>query len=285
MIDEIEKIVSEVAASEVMPRRPHPAEARDFVEPWRDEVVTEADIAAEAAIAPRLKALRDIPVVGEEAAKQDPALLGLAAGTDPFWLVDPIDGTAAFAAGREEFGVMVALVEGGETVLATIHVPLARRTTTAERGAGAFEDGRRLRTRDEPAASEDLAGTIYAGFFDAGVKGQLAAAAARLGCRAIEPSYAAALEYPAVARGDKDFVLYGRLRPWDHAPGCLIVTEAGGVAALTADSAAYRPSVGFGPMLVAGTAPNWHVLSRSIRAAGAERARPAPPGSQARRPA
>ncbi|MBW2281357.1 MAG: inositol monophosphatase, partial [Deltaproteobacteria bacterium] len=78
MVDEIEKIVAETAATEIVPRRPGPAEVRDFVEPWRAEVVTEADLAAEAAIAPRLRALRDIPVVGEEAAKQDPALLGLA---------------------------------------------------------------------------------------------------------------------------------------------------------------------------------------------------------------
>jgi fructose-1,6-bisphosphatase/inositol monophosphatase family enzyme len=41
---------------------------------------------------------------------------------------------------------------------------------------------------------------------------------------------AAATEYSAIIRGDKDFVIYYRLLPWDHAPGALATTEAGGVA-------------------------------------------------------
>jgi fructose-1,6-bisphosphatase/inositol monophosphatase family enzyme len=40
----------------------------------------------------------------------------------------------------------------------------------------------------------------------------------------------AATEYSAIIRGDKDFVIYYRLLPWDHAPGALAVTEAGGAA-------------------------------------------------------
>jgi fructose-1,6-bisphosphatase/inositol monophosphatase family enzyme len=39
----------------------------------------------------------------------------------------------------------------------------------------------------------------------------------------------AATEYSAILRGDKDFVIYYRLLPWDHAPGALAVAEAGGV--------------------------------------------------------
>jgi fructose-1,6-bisphosphatase/inositol monophosphatase family enzyme len=38
----------------------------------------------------------------------------------------------------------------------------------------------------------------------------------------------AAIEYTAVARGAKDFALYYRLEPWDHAAGALLITEAGG---------------------------------------------------------
>lgn len=267
MIDRLEAIVTEVAATEILPRRPHPAEAREFVEPWRAEVVTDADLKAEAAITPRLRALRNIPVIGEEAAKQDPTLLRLAQGSDPFWLVDPIDGTAAFAAGREEFGVMIALVEGGQTVLAAIHVPIEGRMTLAERGCGVFEDGRRLENRSRTVARSELAGTIYAGFMDERARGRLAQAEVELGCRPLPPAFAAALEYPAVARGDKDFVLYGRLRPWDHAPGCLIVTEAGGVTALTTDGADYGPAIQFGPMLAAGTRPIWDAVVPPIRRA------------------
>jgi fructose-1,6-bisphosphatase/inositol monophosphatase family enzyme len=50
----------------------------------------------------------------------------------------------------------------------------------------------------------------------------------------------AATEYAAVLRGEKDFVIYFRLLPWDHAPGALALTEAGG-AALHLDGRPYTP--------------------------------------------
>ncbi len=43
-----------------------------------------------------------------------------------------------------------------------------------------------------------------------------------------EPSGCAALEYTNLAQGQKDFVVYHRLLPWDHAPGALVLSEAGG---------------------------------------------------------
>ena len=43
-------------------------------------------------------------------------------------------------------------------------------------------------------------------------------------------SGSAATEYTAVLRGEKDFVIYFRLLPWDHAPGALALVEAGGTA-------------------------------------------------------
>ncbi len=50
----------------------------------------------------------------------------------------------------------------------------------------------------------------------------------------------AATEYSAILRGDKDFVIYYRLLPWDHAPGTLAITEAGGVA-MHLSGEAYTP--------------------------------------------
>ncbi len=50
----------------------------------------------------------------------------------------------------------------------------------------------------------------------------------------------AATEYSAILRGEKDFVIYYRLLPWDHAPGALAVTEAGG-AALHLSGEPYAP--------------------------------------------
>ena len=48
------------------------------------------------------------------------------------------------------------------------------------------------------------------------------------------------MEYASILRGDKDFVIYYRLLPWDHAPGALAIVEAGG-AAIHLDGRTYTP--------------------------------------------
>jgi fructose-1,6-bisphosphatase/inositol monophosphatase family enzyme len=49
------------------------------------------------------------------------------------------------------------------------------------------------------------------------------------------------IDYPHLAEGDADYVVYGRANPWDHVPGGLILTEAGGFIG-TFDGGAYRPT-------------------------------------------
>ena len=50
----------------------------------------------------------------------------------------------------------------------------------------------------------------------------------------------AGMEYPQIVEGRQEFILYWRTLPWDHAPGSLLVTEAGGVSARL-DGTGYRP--------------------------------------------
>src|SRR5215469_17180200 len=73
------------------------------------EWVTTADRDAEAMLGPALAAL--VPgsvVVGEEAASANPGLLSCLRGADDVWLLDPVDGTGNFAAGRQPFAVLAA---------------------------------------------------------------------------------------------------------------------------------------------------------------------------------
>src|SRR6185437_792815 len=100
---------------EVMPRF-EKLESGDISEKGPGDLVTVADIAAEHRLTPALRGL--LPgslVVGEEAVAADPAVLALLDGDDYVWVVDPIDGTANFAAGIPLFAVMVALIRRGET--------------------------------------------------------------------------------------------------------------------------------------------------------------------------
>ena len=116
--------------------------------------VTLADTAAEAIIVAGLReAAPGIPVIAEEE---------VAAGrhTDPgpaFWLVDPLDGTREFAAGRDDFTVNIGLVRQGRAVLGVVGVPARGETFAGILGRGAWKrrDGEPLapiHARRPPAA-------------------------------------------------------------------------------------------------------------------------------------
>ncbi len=96
--------------------------ARGFETMRKDDhsPVTEADHQAEALIAAGLRAATPgIQVIAEEEAaagrEHDPAA--------DYWLVDPLDGTREFAAGRDEFTVNIGLVRHGAPVLGVVGVP------------------------------------------------------------------------------------------------------------------------------------------------------------------
>lgn len=104
--------------------------------------VTDADKEAEKLIeAALLKALPDIPMIGEEAFAQ-----GRRVNTSTqeyFWLVDPLDGTSAFIRGASDFTVNIALIHKREPVLGVIYAP-----ELGELYAGCLnEDGTMLATR------------------------------------------------------------------------------------------------------------------------------------------
>ncbi len=280
MLDQLTALLHEVAAEEILPRRPGPTETQDFVEPWRAEVVTAADVAAEAFLTRRLREFRDVPVIGEEASKADPSRLTLSRRAGTYWLVDPIDGTSAFAAGRDGFGSMVALVEEGLTRLAAIHVPLRGVSVVAERGAGAFENSRRLTPVPHPQGTQgtqgppllppvgELGGTLYSGFLPAREQARVEALARHFDPTRSQPDYAACVEYPSIARGDKDFVFYQRLRPWDHAAGCLLLEEVGGRCSIVSElerPVPYRPARHEGPLLAARSEPIHDALLSLLR--------------------
>src|SRR5690606_6446942 len=128
------------------------------------EVVTVADREAEALIAARLRAVVDAPVVGEESVADDPGRLAALPEAPVAWVVDPLDGTANFVAGRPEFAVMAALVRGGETVAAWIVRPVDGSVYVAEKGAGAWRDGVRLHRAPAPDDPANLRGVVLTRF-------------------------------------------------------------------------------------------------------------------------
>jgi fructose-1,6-bisphosphatase/inositol monophosphatase family enzyme len=244
LIDRVNEIVRGVVSSVVMPSfrslRPEDIHSKDTPgDP--DDLVTIVDKAAERYL---IEALRDVvpgaAFIGEEAVSDDPALIDALSAPAPTWLIDPIDGTRNFAHGNADFGVMLALVEGGVTRASWMAVPAAQPSgyiVVAERSRGTHIDGQRVDfARRVPPIPR---GSVHTRMMPAGNAREVLE---RLqGKYESRPSTgSAATEYSAIIRGEKDFVIYYRLLPWDHAPGALAVTEAGG-AALHLSGELYAP--------------------------------------------
>jgi histidinol-phosphatase len=197
---------------------------------WKPDgsLVTEADRAVEAEIIEVLLAARpDDAVLGEEGGQR-----GATGGRR--WIIDPIDGTVGFAAGKDFWLVLVALEVDSEVTVAVAAVPVQRRVWWAVRGAGAYvadladdlaDDGpgpaRRVRTGTRPTA--DVA-TSRLGVVplpaDERVVAGLVAVTDPLPWR-VHPGL-------LVADGELDLAVQTRGKVWDYAVPSLIVTEAGG---------------------------------------------------------
>lgn len=247
-LEKVGEILRMAAAQAVMPRfaalQPGETEMKSANEP-----VTIADREAEAIIEQALRSLLpEACVVGEEASSQDQSLLHNL-GEGLVWIIDPIDGTANFAAGRPPFAMMVALLKDGEAIGAWILDPLSDSLAVAERGGGTWIGGKRVRTADEPIDTSSLEGIASDAFLPpdrSDLIGTLRSAVAVL-----DPTArCAGHEYPLIATGSRHFALYWRTLVWDHAPGALLLTEAGG-SVTHLDGIPYSPAIPRAGLLLA----------------------------------
>jgi fructose-1,6-bisphosphatase/inositol monophosphatase family enzyme len=230
-------LIRSIAQIEVLPRFRQLAK-HEVREKSPGDFVTVADEAMEAALAPKLTALLpDSLLVGEEDSARDQTVMRRLASHQPVWVIDPVDGTANFAAGREEFAVMLALVEHDEVLAGWIYEPVRDRMSYAVRGGGAFHDGQRLA---KPSSANTYRGVLAVGF-----KGDLEMAKRvqqrRDRVQPIKSVRCAGVEYMRLARGEVDFLIFSGTMPWDHAPGAAIIQELGGVISYP-DGKGYRPS-------------------------------------------
>jgi fructose-1,6-bisphosphatase/inositol monophosphatase family enzyme len=248
----VDALIREVAATEILPRFRRLAQS-DIREKQPGQLVTVADVEAERRFNATLPEF--VPgsiVVGEEGVAADPSKLDALWGPAPVWVVDPVDGTQNFSEGNPVFATMVALIRNRETMAAWIYDPIAGRMAVAERGAGAWLNSLRLSMPPPPAVTEMLG--RLGGRTAQRLKDKVSAAV-NLRC--------AGHEYLRLASGEIHFSLYRRLFPWDHAPGELIVREAGGHAAYL-DEQPYRAGDIQASLLLAPDRASWDALRALI---------------------
>ncbi len=146
------------------------------------------------------------------------------------WIVDPLDGTTNFLHGIPIFASCIALERNGEIVASVIYNPIMEETFTAERGGGAWLDGRkRLRVAGRKKMSDCIATTgIKLTGTDDDPRQIKQIAHISPSVAGIRRTGSACTDLAWVAAGRFDMYWEAKLAPWDIAPGILLVREAGG---------------------------------------------------------
>lgn len=189
--------------------------------------VTEADVRAEAVILRGLAALSPgVPVVAEEqvAAGQAPQI----DPAQPFWLVDPLDGTREFIQRNGQFTVNIALIAQGEPVLGVVYAPALDRLFAGEVGSGAWEEsaGQRRKISGRAVPPEGLAVLASRSHGDEAALQAFLAPYPVAGITGAGSS----LKLCLLAAGEADlYPRLGRTMAWDIAAGHAVVAAAGGL--------------------------------------------------------
>ncbi|KFC69178.1 Inositol monophosphatase synthesis enzyme [Devosia sp. LC5] len=259
-------ILRDAAKAEVLPRFRRLDAGMVKVKTSAIDLVTEADEAAERFIKARVADLApDALFVGEESVAADPALLDALADADLAVVVDPIDGTANYAAGLPLFAVMAAVVSKGETIAGIIYDPMGDDWMMAEKGSGAWlrrPNGEAVRMQiAAPLPLADMVGCCSVAFMPAVSRPQVLANFAKL---AVVSNYrVAGHEYRTFVSGHAQFLCYNKLMPWDHLAGTLMAQEAGGYAARL-DGSPYLPHHVDGGLIIATDKDSWQQLRREV---------------------
>lgn len=187
-------------------------------------LVTDADEVANQLIVTRMAAeTPDIPIVAEESvADGDVPKVG-----SRFWLVDPLDGTREFVAGRDEFTVNIALIEAGRPTLGVVGIPVRDEIYLGVKGKGAWyavgdRPRQEIRARNVPPSGRVAVATRSHGNpeTDAWLKKEHIAESVRAG---------SSVKFCLLAAGKADvYPRFGRTMEWDTAAGHAVLSAAGG---------------------------------------------------------
>ena len=194
-------------------------------EQGRSELVTEVDLAIERLLIDAIRQrLPDAAILSEES-NADPSALE----QDTCFVIDPIDGTEEFAAGRPGFGISIAVFERGRPAAAVLDMPAHDWRFESAVGAGAHLNGRRIRLSQVEALEQArlaVSATQYGmdslrPFWDG------------VGAARLVPTPAFTPKFAAILAGECDAALYLPVRPhrtaiWDYAAAAQLLSEAGG---------------------------------------------------------
>lgn len=195
------------------------------------DIVTEADRASEQLIREKLKAAFPTHgIYGEEGTRDQ-------LESEYRWYVDPLDGTTNFAHGFPAFCVVLGLEHrpaglaadaDGEIIAGVVYDPLRNEMFSAERGKGAFLNGRAIHVSKNKTLQESLTATGFPSRKRHANPNVHFYQEITLRSHGVRRAGSAALDLAYVACGRLDGFWEFNLNPWDTSAGVLLVAEAGG---------------------------------------------------------
>lgn len=260
-VDQISALIKDVADQEITPRfRNLKEDEVIFKEPG--EFVTAADLAAEFAISEGIKALYpDAIITGEEDISKNPMRLVELLSSDCGFLIDPVDGTNNYIKGNERFAVMVVALRYGEVAASWIYLPVSDQLAVAEKGAGAYLNGTRTYVCAAPDELNDMIGAAHINRMPTEQKQKIRENLKKI--KRNSPAFCAGYDYVALTAGKAHFSAYYRTLLWDHLPGTLLYSEAGGYAR-TLDGEQYVPRKDGAGLLCAPDKDTWMKIKNTI---------------------
>lgn len=257
-------IIRRAARVEILPRFRSLAGGDIQTKSHADDLVTAADIEAEAMITRALRiAFPDALILGEEAATKNPKLLDLIADAPVAFIIDPVDGTWNFAHGLAVFGVILAVTQFGKPAFGLIYDPIADDWAIADATSAAQLERASGPVSPLKAAMgkqiQDLSGYVPLHMFKGAALSQVAATLPSF--RRTDTLHCSAHEYRMIAQGHADFLITESLHPWDHAAGALICAQAGCHVEML-DGGPYSASRHQGHLMVAPDRATWNRLQK-----------------------
>lgn len=222
---------------------------------WKDanQAVTPADLSIERKLIASLDTILPGGVVAEESGNRDAWRLG-----GVTWIIDPIDGSGEFIQGSAEFATTVALWSGDRIEAAWIYAPIKAQMWSAQHGRGWRLNGEPLYPRGRGVQVSVTADQYISGHLQ-NVAARLRAAGER-----IVPCRTVSLAYTELATGGLDAAIYDWDKPWDHAAGVLLCSEAG-LRARHVSGQRYDPSQPWPAPLLIAPCDRWDALARLAR--------------------
>lgn len=197
--------------------------AREIAYKGDINLVTEMDTRSERAVVGMLRAsFPDHGIVAEEETT-------ITNGSGYTWIIDPLDGTTNYAHGYPCFSVSIALEQEDDVITGVVYDPMRDELFTAQKGEGAYLNGKRIKVSTVDALIKSLLATGFPYDRKESEKNNLDYFHDLLmASQEVRRDGSAALDLCSVAAGRFDGFWELKLKPWDVAAGSLIVREAGG---------------------------------------------------------